>query len=231
MHTNDCELPVRVLGVVTHLCKSGTSTQADRLLFSQHVSLTKIFLNPPRVYEGNGFSSHLSRWLYQNIRGTKEQRGGTEFEESVIEMDGAQGALWYVVMRVAKCAEIQKHKERRAEIKSDIEGKSSNHPLKVSVHIHKSFESWKLRHLHAPKLSLLPPVFLSPTHSENQRQKSDFHITDCYNCHYIPWFTQSRRGKQANVFSLFTSPISLSHTHTHTHQSFTYTLKHTSDGI
>lgn len=115
-------------------------------------------------------------------------------------MEGAQGTLWYVRECKESDDEERRNMEKREDInKSGERGKSSDHlvVLYISAHVHKTFDSWKLRLLHPPKpslsfflsLSIYLSIHLSlclTGSSENKREKSDFHITDCYDCHYIP---------------------------------------------
>lgn len=153
-------------------------------------------------------------------------------------MKGSQSALWFDVS--VKVMVILNKQKRRARIKLSARGKSSNQfaALYISAYLHKPFDSWKLSCLHPPSESCLShtlSIHLSVSvcltgSSKKQREKSDFHITDCYFCHYILWFTQSQRGGRQMHFHCLQShpqPPPPAHMPMHT-KPFTRTLRHTS---
>lgn len=165
--------------------------------------------------------SHAKRCFYQNIREKKD------FTGSVFERVKAKRRERIMVRECAKKSNegsggMQRNsntQEERTEIKSDVRGKSSNHlvVLNVSAHIHKTFDSWKLRHLHSPKLCLSISLFIyqSVSLSYWERWESEggkwFPHNRLLRLTLYPLIYTVAEGRQTNAFSLFTSLHTLKH--------------------
>lgn len=133
------------------------------------------------------------------------------------------------MMRAEECKESQKRKKKGHKL---VEWrrkifKASFSSICQCTHT-QNIRFLKIETLYPPNAFVLSlSLYLSTLYlslcltgsGKNKREKSDFHITDCYDCHYIPWFTQSQRGEADKC--IFTVYIP---THTHTQSNNTSKL-------
>lgn len=180
-------------------------------------SLNKCFLNLQKS-TGNVYFFTLKK-MFQSKYQKEEWFQRQCIWKSQGETEGAHYRTW--VCKEKQWGEWRNAQEERTEIKSHVRGKSSNRlvALNVSAHIHKTFDSWKLRHLRSPELCLSISLFIyqSVSLSYWERRESEggkwFPHNILLRLTLYPLIYTVAEGRRTNAFSLFTSLCTHSNTH------------------